>query len=65
MKKNPVQRGFELRILAMKKGLTGRAIAKALRCHYDLVSKVFSGKRIAAMKRIEKYVRSYKPKKRS
>lgn len=55
------QRAFNLRVTAMKKGLTNRAIAEALNCHEDLVSKAFKLQRMQAFQRVAKYVRSYKP----
>jgi len=63
MRKLSPKDGMELRFLAMKKGLTNRAIAKALGCHEDLVSKAFKLQRVAAFERVRKYVKSFKPKK--
>lgn len=54
------RRGFQTRILAMKKGLTGREIAKHLGCDESLVSYAFRGKRIDALRRVQKFVKSYR-----
>jgi DNA-binding NarL/FixJ family response regulator len=61
MKRTLQQRAFNLRVTAMKKGLTNRAIAKALGCSEDLVSKAFMLQRMEAFRRVAKYVRSYRP----
>ncbi len=55
------QKAFNLRVIAMKKGLTNRAIAEALGCHEDLVSKALRLKRMEAFKRVAAYIRSFKP----
>ncbi len=62
MEKKLRKRAFELRVLAMKKRLTNRAIARALHCHEDLVSKAFKLQRKAAFQRVERYVKSYRPR---
>lgn len=56
------RRGFNLRLLAIRKGLTGRRIARRLRCHPTLVSLAFAGERFEALRRVEKFVKSYRPK---
>ena len=51
----------QLRILAFRKGLvTNRDIARACRVHEDLISKAFKGKRVAALKRIERCLKNYR-----
>lgn len=65
MKTELRRKAFDLRVTAMKKGLTNRDIAKALGCSEDLVSKAFLLQRKSAFQRVAKYVRSYKPSRRA